>query len=283
MENIILSKWFNYSTDQIQTTIDEYCAAQLGITDLKHTERWHGDYHGAELQLHFVWEGNKCIWIATTHIGDGPFCKYEHYAGYYEVNRIRLTSDIPVDVKIVCNWELLQPFFQGMADYLLPPRNLFELYVDDIDSFSKVREVMPQDVRALVPLNLLEDQIQTFLEEIIGENVHQPDWPGETNDLLTSQLRVNGKRLRAAFILKGRGTSGKLRIRDCGKKGDQIVKLANAPADLYIIQHINEVDEQVIVDLRDKIQLKNRQGTSCQMCIIDGTDTARILKAYSKI
>ena len=56
----------------------------------------------------------------------------------------------------------------------------------------------------------------------------------------------------------------------------------DTPAELYVIQHVDDVDERVISNLRGKIDLKNRQGTRCQMCIIDGTDTARILSAYGK-
>jgi hypothetical protein len=158
-----------------------------------------------------------------------------------------------------------------------------ELYVDDIDSFSQVKNVSPQSVKSDLPLNLYEDFIQTALEEIIGESFHQIDGPDETSDLRTSHLEIRGRRVRAAFMLKGKGTKGKLTIKKCGKNGDQIVKLMDTPAELYVIQHIDDIDERVISDLRSKIDLKNHQGTKCQMCIINGADTARILKAYHKI
>jgi hypothetical protein len=158
-----------------------------------------------------------------------------------------------------------------------------ELFIEDIDSFAKARDINPREVKPLLPLDLSEDDIQTHFEEIIGENFHQQDWGGETDDLNTSQIKFGGRRIRAAFLLKGKGTKGKLTIRKCGKNGDQIVRLVEAPADLYVIQHVGEIDERVISDLRSKIQLMNSQGKNCQMCIIDGTDTARILKAYGKI
>jgi len=158
-----------------------------------------------------------------------------------------------------------------------------KLYVEDIDSFSEVQNVQPQEVKALLPLDLLENEIQTFLEEIIGENFHQEDWGGELNDLVTSHVKVDGKRVRAAFLLKGRGTRGKLTIAKCGKHGDQIVRLFEAPVDLYIIQHVGEIDQRVIYDLEGKAELKISKGEKCRVCIIDGTETARILKAYGKI
>ena len=158
-----------------------------------------------------------------------------------------------------------------------------ELFVEQIDSFVKAGDINAREVRLLLPLDLTEDHVQTAFEEIIGENFHQRDWGGETNDLFTSHIRVGGKRLRAAFLMKGRGTRGKLTISKCGKNGDQIVRLMEAPAGLYIIQHVDEIDERVISDLEGKVRLRNRTGDRCHMCIIDGTDTARIMKAYGKI
>jgi hypothetical protein len=158
-----------------------------------------------------------------------------------------------------------------------------ELFIDDIDSFARARDIKPQDVGPLVPLDLSENQVQTYLEEIIGENFHQQDWGGELNDLVTSHVRVGERRVRTAFLLKGNGTKGKLTIAKCGKKGDQILRLVEAPADLYVIQHVSEIDERVVYDLRSKVQWKNSMGEKCQMCVVDGTDTARILKAYGKI
>ena len=101
--------------------------------------------------------------------------------------------------------------------------------------------------------------------------------------MVTSHIKVGGERLRAAFLLKGSGTQGKLTIAKCGKNGDQIVRLVEATVDLYVIQHVGEIDQRVIYDLRSKVQLKNSKGEKCLMCIIDGTETARILKAYGKL
>jgi hypothetical protein len=158
-----------------------------------------------------------------------------------------------------------------------------EIFIEDIESFARACDVHPQDIKPLLPLNLSEDQIQTFFEEIMGENFHQADWGGEMNDLVTSHLRIGGRRLRAAFLLKGNGTKGILTIAKCGRNGDQIVRLTEAPVDLYVIQHVDKIDQRVIYDLASKVALKVDRGTHCKMCIIDGTDTARILRAYRRI
>lgn len=161
--------------------------------------------------------------------------------------------------------------------------NSVELFVEDIDSFNRVQEVRPEEVKDLLPLNLLEDEVQTFFEEIMGENFHSRDWGGELNDLVSSHVRIGGRRVRAAFLLKGRGIKGRLTIAKCGQNGDQIVRLLEAPVDLYVIQHVGEIDQRVIYDLQSKVQLRVRTGHKCKMCVLDGTDTARILKAYGKI
>ncbi|MEE9124307.1 MAG: hypothetical protein V3U14_07410 [candidate division NC10 bacterium] len=158
-----------------------------------------------------------------------------------------------------------------------------ELFIEDIDSFAKARDINPRQVKQLLPLKLLQDQVQTFFEEIIGEQFHKQDSEGKASDSLTIHVKVGGDRLKASLLLKGSGIKGKLTINKCGKSGLQIEKLVEAPADLYVVQHVDGIDERVITKLRGKIALMNSQGKKCRMCIVDGTDTARILLAYGKI
>ena len=120
-------------------------------------------------------------------------------------------------------------------------------------------------------------------EDIIGENYHQIDWGGELNDIYTTFFHFNNKRTSAAFMLKGRGTKGKLTIQKAGKNGDQILRLVKHHAQIYIIQHIGEIAQEVREDIYLKIKLKRLQGEEAYFCIIDGTDTTRILKAYGHI
>lgn len=286
METILLDQQLKASVDEVWEVIDAFCArSPLGIADVRHTEIWHGDYHGAEIELQFIWDREKLVWLGVTGIGRSKWSRQEHLAGFCEVSRVMASSDTPVRVRIASDWELLKPFFEGMVTALVgpPSGDRLEIYVDDIDSFEDVKSVTSKDVRDLVPLELLEDEIKAHLEEIIGEKFTRPHWPGETSDLFTSHIRVGGDRLRAAFILKGRGTKRRLRIKDCGANGDQILRLSRAPAQLLAIQHVGEISEEVIADLSDKVRLRIAEGAMCQMCIIDGVDTARILRAYARI
>jgi hypothetical protein len=213
---------------------------------------------------------------ATTHLDESREGSLEHAQGVALVMRVRQEG-----LFRMIRWIIEKLFLRKeRASTVQKPQ---EIFIEDIDSFRRARAVEPQEVRSLLPLNLTEDQVQAFFEEIIGENFHQQDWGGELNDLVTSHVRVGGKRLRAVSLLKGSGTKGKLTIRKCGRNGDQIIRLTEAQADLYVIQHVDEIDERVVYDLRGKVQLKIRKGEDCQMCIIDGTDTARVLRAYRKI
>lgn len=158
-----------------------------------------------------------------------------------------------------------------------------QIFVDDIDSFSEVRNIKPEDVRSFVPLNLKERLIKFHICEIIGEVYIPNDWGGEKSDLFTD-LMFGGKRVPTAFMLKGRGTKGKLTLNKCGKNGDQVLRLVEEPATIFIVQHIDEIDSSVIQLLELAL---NREAVSRRkrlfFCVMDGVDIARLLRAYGKI
>jgi hypothetical protein len=94
--------------------------------------------------------------------------------------------------------ELRQTQFQDEAARII--------HVEDIDSFDLVRRVTPGDVAQMLPNGLLpipEVDVKHYLCEIIGENHVQKDWGGERSDVFTTQVRLGGKRVPAAFLLKG--------------------------------------------------------------------------------
>jgi len=153
-----------------------------------------------------------------------------------------------------------------------------EVDVEKIDSFSKINGISRSAVKEVM---LSEDQIQTKLEKILAEPHHKKDWGGETNDLYTSNLIINGERYRAAFLLKGSGTKGTLTIAKCGVNGDQIQRLFKCPADIFVIQHVSEIDEAVVEEARQKTIAVRFANPRAQFCIIDGIDTQRLMLSYS--
>ncbi len=156
--------------------------------------------------------------------------------------------------------------------------------IDEIDSFNKAKNVTIGEIKHLIPLTYSEEQIQNWFEDIINEPEHKKDWGGEINDLFTTRVSVNNIRKNTAFLLKGPGKNIKtLEISHCGKKGDQIQRLFKSPAELFIIQFIGQISEAVIEEAESKTLLLRHGGINAQFCILDGYDTARILKAYGKI
>lgn len=161
------------------------------------------------------------------------------------------------------------------------------LFIDDIESFSKVRDVAPAVVAHLLErgyLDAAEDTIQKALEEILAVPLHKKDWGGEVSDLYTANVLIHGARRPTAFLLKGNGLTKKvMEIRDCGKNGDQVVRLFQSPADVFVIQFVGNISEAVIQHAHGEIARQKTQGKESHFLTIDGQDTARLLYAYGKL
>jgi hypothetical protein len=161
------------------------------------------------------------------------------------------------------------------------------LFVEDVDSFRKVRDVNPAMVAGFLKngfLHYTEDQVQLALEQILAVSFHRKDWGGEVNDLYTANVVVNANRRATAFLLKGRGIGKKeMTIADCGKNGDQIVRLFTTPADLFVVQYVGPIAEMLVRDVQGKVAELRSQGKAAHFLIIDGQDTARLLYAYGKL
>jgi hypothetical protein len=162
------------------------------------------------------------------------------------------------------------------------------IYIDDIDSFREVKKVQPNSINQYLSkhgyINLDEDSIQKGIEQILGVPFHKQDWGGEENDLYTANLKIRDKRVATAFLLKGNGLKvNSMEIKHCGKNGNQILRLFDSPAELFIVQFVGNISEYVIKDVQSKINELKLKGKKVWYCIIDGQDTARLLKAYDKI
>ena len=168
----------------------------------------------------------------------------------------------------------------GVEDLIKEARE--RLYIEDIDSFQKVRDINPALVMGKLDngyFNASEDTVQLAIEQILNVSFHNKDWGGEFNDLYTANVVVNGTRRSTAFLLKGNGIGKKeMTIADCGKNGDQIVRLFSVAADLFIIQFVGNIADMVIKDIEGKARERK-----ANYLIIDGQDTARLLLAYGKI
>ena len=160
--------------------------------------------------------------------------------------------------------------------------------IEDVEEFREVRRIQPRDVLGLLTedgrINLLEDDIQSAIEGILAVPSHARDWGGEDCDLYTGNLTVNRRKTLAAFLLKGRGLRKPvLEIADCGKNGDQLVRLFQMPAELYVVQFVGMISENLIKDIEGKTAERRSREKLAWFCIVNGQDTARLLVAYGKM
>jgi hypothetical protein len=159
--------------------------------------------------------------------------------------------------------------------------NIKQLSIDDIDSFNKVTTL--QVALNIKNVPILEETFKKGLQKILGEQGEFTDWGGETDDLFSTRLLLNGKRLNVAFGLKGRGTKGKLTPKKMGTQGDQIQRLFRASAEVFLVQYWNQIDESVLEQMKAFATTKSAfDGKRIYYGVIDGQDTLRILQAYKE-
>jgi hypothetical protein len=162
------------------------------------------------------------------------------------------------------------------------PRDSFDvvqLTVDDIDSLSEVKA----EAAAGAPYPIDEKAFKEGLQTLLKEEGRFEDWGGEVDDLYSTRVVVGGTRKSTAFGLKGKGTSGPLVPKKMGKRGDQIQRLFRAPAQVFLIQYWSQIDESIIEQMKSFAIAKSvAEGRRIYYGVIDGADTLRIIRAYSK-
>jgi hypothetical protein len=160
-------------------------------------------------------------------------------------------------------------------------RESLELRPHEFDAFSEVDFGGFISTRDLEALKIFpEVKVKEFFAEVLGEPHVPKDWGGEICDLLT-KITVDEKRLDCAFLLKGPSVFRPLEPAYCGKNGDQIFRLFNAPADVFVLQHCHKVQPATRATMsafaRSDLNSKRR------FCIIDGYDTLKLLRHFGKL
>ncbi len=172
------------------------------------------------------------------------------------------------------------PSTKGATISLTFPRNMtnvVQITVDGIDSFSKIKGLSSS--QSLIPID--EKKFKEGMQKILGEQGNFQDWGGETDDLFSTRLSINGERKNVAFGFKGKGTTGILTPKKMGKNADQIQRLFRTSADVFLVQYWNRIDESIIEQLKNFATAKSAyEGRRIYYGIIDGQDTVRILQAY---
>jgi len=196
---------------------------------------------------------------------------------------LAVVSDVR-DEEIICNPYVIADIVEGSSSLFQFAgiwSNHLELHIEQIESFSLTGQIqIRHNKKQLEALRSIpETDVKSALAEIINEPAVPKDWGGEASDLFSSRIILDGRRISAAFLLKGPSKFHHMVPADLGKNGDQIGRLFDEPADLLILQHCHEVPPSVRKQMRAYAE---RMGRPKRFCIIDGYDTIRILKAYGK-
>lgn len=146
--------------------------------------------------------------------------------------------------------------FEGMDETWFPPKAEFQRMT-------------------MVP----ELAVKELICRLLGEHSVPTDWGGEESDVLSANLVVDGHRHTGAFLLKGPARFHPMKPTDLGKNGDQLYRLFNIPAQIYVVQHCHSIGAAVRKQA-EAFALARSFIAPCRIVFIDGLTTARLLRAH---
>src|SRR5258708_32565307 len=157
--------------------------------------------------------------------------------------------------------------------------------INEIDSFSRAVEVPASAVVSISqPLKLAERDVKRLVAEIIGEPYIGADWGGEADDLMSDRVILGSRRVPVSFIFKGPAKRGALTLAMMGRNGDQLDRMLQQPADLFVIQHCDAISASVRRHLRRGIIALRATGHERAVgSVWDGSDCARLFVAHGMI
>lgn len=151
-----------------------------------------------------------------------------------------------------------------------------------VDQFQHVNwDMVVADADLAWLADVPERQVKAVLARLLGEQHVPADWGGETDDLYTSQLLVDGRQHSAAFLLKGPARFSPMTIAHLGRNGDQVIRLARTPAQLLVLVHCHRVRPEVIAMLEDVASNFHRGAR--RFMVLDGYDTYMLLAAVGDL
>jgi hypothetical protein len=150
--------------------------------------------------------------------------------------------------------------------------------IDDVDQFLKVRRIRAAQSGTPLP----EAAFKRGLQALFRDTGVFKDWGGEHNDFFTNKLQIHGKRYMAAFALKGPGVGVRcIMPGKWGKNGNQIQRLLEAPADIFMLQFEGQIHEDSVEQLKKLTELRAYQEKrTLYYGYLDRDDCARLRAAY---
>ncbi len=160
--------------------------------------------------------------------------------------------------------------------------NGVEIHPSDFDAFKAVDFARRISLAELDELKTIpEATIKRTFADLLGEPFVDKDWGGEIGDLFTANASIGGKPTTCGFMFKGPAVFRKLQPADCGKNGDQVIRLFEYPAQCFVLQHCHAVSPAVRTMMRALAVERFHQRA--RFCVIDGYQTLMILRRYQKL
>jgi len=156
--------------------------------------------------------------------------------------------------------------------------------VDDIENFRKVRSLKHTQVPdKLAPARLPEKIFKNAVARILGNKGKFCDWGGEKNDLYTSHLRMKGHRYSTSIGFKGPATKGVLTPAKMGRNGDQIQRLFESDAQVFLVQYEGQIAQSAIEQLKAMAVNKSVQDRRTVFYgVVPLEDSYRLRMRYQK-
>ncbi|UGQ14288.1 hypothetical protein LO772_12255 [Yinghuangia sp. ASG 101] len=156
-----------------------------------------------------------------------------------------------------------------------------EMHPALFDAFSGVdwrKRLRSQDLEVM--RNVPEEKVKEAFAQLIGEPDVPLDWGGESSDLFSARVSVEGSFSSAAFLFKGPAKFAPMTVAMLGKNGDQISRLASEPAEILVVQHCHSVKPAVRTLL---MAFALNAWNPRRYAIFDGYDTLRILRHFGYV
>lgn len=203
---------------------------------------------------------------------NGDLPTSEHIARHLRARAVVLPPSITPEF-------LAENILAAFREAVPAPIESVEISCWDIDQFRPYRDV---DVRHVtLPLRVLERTIKDRMNALLGERESAGDWGGEDDDVFAT-CTVNGRERPIAMMLKGPSVPRPMRIKDAGVNSDQILKVAEAPAEVFVVQHVDKITEAVRRQLRMNVEALRSRGIDAHCAFIDGLQTYKLLFDPSK-
>lgn len=151
--------------------------------------------------------------------------------------------------------------------------------VQAIDQFEKILRVPESAIskEILGAVRQLDErrELEPALQQILSDPNETPHGPTEIADIITSRVILNGEKVNAAFILKGKSFQ-KVKSVDIAH---QIMKIRQLPdLGLIVLCAIGDIQDDAHRDF-----VTGALDAGVNYLILDRLDTARLLLAYEKI